>query len=224
MRELGFHLRLVHARLQKFTDPLEAFAGQVARGFDGIDLVLRLHGTQRIHQRREAMIFVQRKRLLCVAHKTAVAGFHRHVGALMFVAVEENIFQFAHQRTEDDGKFRSPFYRLDAGNPRGLFLRELMAFPNFQMLTRLADKKDFPLRGIGGIRRDEENGLLLMDAGQMKEVSVLQMPHRTIGIRRHDVVGVQHGERTWRQQFDEALAIEREQRGWQRDSFHFRAV
>ena len=56
-------------------------------------------GAQFVHQRREAMIAVQRKLPLAVPDKARIARFHRHVGALVLVAVEIDIFQLADELT-----------------------------------------------------------------------------------------------------------------------------
>ena len=59
-----------------------------------------------------------------------------------------------------------------------------------------------------------------MNTGQIKQIRVLQMAHRTVGIRGHDVVGVEHGQRARQKFCDKTLTVQREQRGRQRDSFH----
>ena len=60
-----------------------------------------------------------------------------------------------------------------------------------------------------------------MHAGEVKQIGVLEVAHRAVGVGGHDVVGVEHRERARQQALDEALAVQREQRGGQWDGFHF---
>ena len=103
---------------------------------------------------------------------------------------------------------------------RGLFLRQLVAFPDGEVFVRLAHEKNFAVVRIKRVRREQQNRFLLMHAGEIKQIGVLQVAHRAVGVRGHDVVGVQHGERARQQFFDQALAVQGEQRGREWHGFH----
>jgi hypothetical protein len=60
-----------------------------------------------------------------------------------------------------------------------------------------------------------------VDAGEVKEVSVLQMLPRAVGVGRLEVIGIQDGHRAGEQTLREALAIEREQGRGHGNWFHF---
>ena len=222
MCELGLDLGFVHAGFHEFAGASETFAGQIARGLDGVNFILGFNDAQFVHERREAMIVVQRKTFPAFFDKPRVARLHRRISALMFVGVEIDIFQLADDLPENHGEIRKPFHVLDAGNFRGRFFRELVAFPDREMFVRLAHEKDFAMVRIERVRREQQNRLLLMHAGEIKQIGILQVAHRTVGIRGHDVVRVQNGERARQQFFDETLAVQREQRGGKGNGFHFK--
>ena len=101
------------------------------------------------------MVTVQRKSFLHIADEARVARFHHHIGALMLVAVEIDIFQLADDLPENHRKFREPLHVLDAGNGRGLLLRELVTFPDGEVLVRLAHEQDFTVVRVERIRREQ---------------------------------------------------------------------
>ena len=107
-----------------------------------------------MHQRREPLVTVQGESFLTVADETCVARLDRHVGALMLISVEVKVFQFAHERVKDHRKFRKPFHILNAGDFRRLFLGQLMALPDGQMLVRLTHEKNFAMIRVESIWRE----------------------------------------------------------------------
>ena len=173
-----------------------------------------------MHERREALVAVQRKIFPAVADETRVAAPDRHVGALVLVGVEINVFHLADDLAENHRELREPFHIFDPRNRRRLRFRQLVALPDFEMLVRLAHKKNFAVVRVERVRREQQNGFLLMHAGEIKQIGVLQMAHRAVGVRGHDVVGVEQGQRARQEFFDEASAVQREQRGRNGNWFH----
>jgi inorganic pyrophosphatase/exopolyphosphatase len=98
-------------------------------------------------------------------------------------------------------------HTLDARALCGLRLREFFALPDRDQLTGLANKKHFTLFGISRIREQDKDGLLLINATEVKEIAVLYKAQRAVGIRGQDIVGVDDHHRTRRQVLIQTLAI-----------------
>jgi hypothetical protein len=108
--------------------------------------------------------------------------------------------------------------------PEAAVACSLVAHPGGQMLVGLPGEQNFAVGGIKRIRRQQQNGFLLVNAGQIKQVGVLEVAHGTVGIGGHEVVGVENCQRAGGKFLDESFAVEGEQGGWQRHDFHTRTV
>ena len=107
----------------------------------------------------------------------------------------------------------SHFTFLYSRNGGGLLLRQLVALPDGEVFAGLAHEQDFAVIGVKRIRREQQDGFLLVHAREVKQVGVLQVAHRAVGVGGHDIIGVQHRERAGRQQLDQPFAVQGKQGG-----------
>src|SRR4051812_24647504 len=110
------------------------------------------------------MIFVERIAAFDFGDEAGVASFDFNVGARMLVGIEENAFGLAHDALENALKIREPFHARDAAELLGFVFGELVAFPGFEFGFGFAQKKNFAMLLVIGVRINEENRFLLLDA------------------------------------------------------------
>lgn len=220
VREFCFDFGFVDARLEEFANAFETFSGEIASSLYGGDFRFGFHNAQAVHDARETFVTMKRKLSLAFAHESGIATFYFNAGALVFVAVEVNDISFAGDLTKERREIGKPFDIFDAGNSGGLFSGEFVAFPGRKMFIGFADEQNFAMIRIKRLRCDQQYGFFLMNAGEIKEVSVLNMAHRAVRVGGHNVVGVENGDGIREQRIDEALAIVNEQLSRQRNGFH----
>jgi hypothetical protein len=64
-----------------------------------------------------------------------------------------------------------------------------------------------------GVGKKQQDAFLLLDAREVKKIALRNADERAIGIRRGDVIGIDHHQRGRRQQGAQAVAIFGEQGG-----------
>ena len=88
-----------------------------------------------------------------------------------------------------------------------------VTLPGLEVRVGFTDEEhlaQFRVEGVGG---EHEDRLLLLDAGEVKQVRVGDRNPRTVGVRRRDVVGVDDGEGAGGQPRFEAGAVFDEKSG-----------
>ena len=97
MRKLRLDFLFTNAGPGELQDALKSFTRQFAGFAQDGDLRWRLHSPQTMQQRREPMILVQWITANRVRGKAGIAAFNFDHGALVLIAVQENVFAFADQ-------------------------------------------------------------------------------------------------------------------------------
>ena len=129
----------------------------------------------------------------------------------MLVAVQTDVRALAHQPMKQPGEFREPADALDPASLSRFIPGKFMAFPKLQLRSRLTQKKNFPMFFLVGIRIEQQNRLLLLDATEIKQIGVGRHAAAPVSIGGEDIVGIDHSKGIGRYQFREAISIRREQ-------------
>src|SRR5690606_3032559 len=119
---------------------------------------------------------------------------NRYVSAVMIVGVEINMFYVSHHHhsIKNPMEFRGPQNRLHARQLTCLRLCQLVTFPERDLIICFSKKQDLTILLIGKIGTKHQRALLLVDTRKVKEIGVLSKAHSPVGIRRHDVVGIEN--------------------------------
>lgn len=173
-----------------------------------------------MHQPGQALVAVQGILGLRIADEAFFARLDFHGGPGVLVAVEKDVLGFAHQLPEDAGEFGQPFDRFNAGNGAGFGLGVLVPLPGAGFFVRLAQEQHLAQVLAERPGRDEQDGLLLLDAREIEQVGIGHQHQRAVGVGRQDVVGIDDGERIRGQQLLEPRPIFHEQGGVDRCVSH----
>ena len=213
VRQFRLDLDLVHAGFHKFQQALEAAPREVAGVLQRGDFRLRLHHAELVHHARQPLVIMQRILPHHVRHETRLARFDFDVRALVLVRVQINVLALAHQAVEERGEFTQPMHARHAARRARLLLRQLVAFPRFEQRMQIADEEDLALLLVVRVRVEEEDALLLLEAGEVKQIRMRHEPQRAVGVGGKNVVGVHHGEGVGLQHRLQTRAVLGEQRG-----------
>ena len=71
-----------------------------------------------------------------------------------------------------------------------LCFSQLVPFPDFDKFAGFTQEENFPKFFIRMVGKQYQLGFFLINARQVKQITVLPEPHRTIGIGWHDVISV----------------------------------
>ena len=86
----------------------------------------------------------------------------------MLVGVQIGDLRLAHEAAENHRELGKPLNIIDAGNLFGLRLGVLVSLPDFQVFVRFAQEQDFAVFLLSSFRENQQNALLLLDAGEEK--------------------------------------------------------
>ena len=84
-------------------------------------------------------------------------------------------------------------------NSLRFFAGELVAFPQFILRGGFAQKKNFAMLLLIGVRIEQQDGLLLFDAGQVEQIRVGAHRQCAVGVGRENVVGIDDDQRVGKQ-------------------------
>ena len=224
VRELRLHVGLRPARLREPQHAAERLLRELARTRDDLGFALTFHEPELVHERREAAQVMHREAVPHLAHEAVVARLHLGGRALVLVRVQENVLRLAREPAKCRPEILRPLHGLDASELLRLILAQLVAFPHFVVLVRLADEEHLAQLLVVGVGENDEQRLLLLDPGEVEEIAVRAHEQRAVGVRRQDVVRVQHRDGFRRQQLRKARAVFGEELGVERFVAHGRGV
>lgn len=112
----------------------------------------------------------------------------------MLIRVQTRARAFAHELPEEPRKLIQPAHFLDPRAFPRLLLRQLVALPCRDQFARLAQEKNLAMLLIRCAGEEHEDRLLLIDAGEIEKVRILNEPDRPIRIRWQNVVRIRHRE------------------------------
>ncbi len=216
VRQFRLEFAFVHTRLELPDGAPEPLAGDFAGAPDQFDFILGLFEAQLVHQRRQAPVVVQRIGGLGFADEPGIPRLHLDHRPAMLVAVQAHLVRLAHELAEQDGKRGQPFHPVNAREGARLGFRQLVPFPGPKMFARLAQEQDLALLRIEGLGGQDQDGFLLLDAGEVKQVGVGREHLGAVGIGRQPVVGVHHRQGLLAQPRAQPVAIVPEQPGGNR--------
>ena len=150
---------------------------------------------------------MERVEALDFADETVVARLHVRGGAFVLVGVDVEILRLDREAAEQTVKFLRPFYFGDAGVLRRFVFAEFVAFPKCVLLVWLAKKKYLAHFLIVCIGEKNEQRLLLLDAGEVKQIAVCTEGIRGVRIGRENVVRIDDCDGLGREQRCEPGAV-----------------
>jgi len=157
------------------------------------------------------MVIVQWIGGLNFPNKAGFARFDDNIRALVFVGVQAGMVALAHEPVKKAMKLREPFHSFDAGDFARFFFRQFVSFPSLGQGVRLAEEQDFALILFVRVGINQENRFLLLDASEIEKVGIGAQQQDTIGVCGQDVIAVHDGQRVWKQQFLQFVAMVGEQ-------------
>ena len=197
VRKLRLDLRLGHAGLRELQHPAESLVSQCAGFADHLDFVRRFDDAQAVEQGSEPQIAMQRKARLRLADEAGVARLDIHARTAVFVGIQIRARAFAHHLPEEIGELVDPAHFLDARAFLRLLFRELVSFPNCDEVARFSDKKNLAMFLVCGVGEKQQDRLLLIHAGEVEEIGVLNEADRPVSVCRENVVRIDDGERAF---------------------------
>ena len=120
--------------------------------------------------------------LLAGLDKARISRFYHYAGSQVLVGIQVNALRQVDHRIEYQIKFREPKDGPDARSSKGLLFGVFMSFPYRDVVVGLSEKQHFPPSWIGAVWSQKQDGLLLIDAAEVKQVVILPKLHGTIRI------------------------------------------
>ncbi len=88
-----------------------------------------------------------------------------------------------------------------------LWLGQFVPFPKFVLRRRFAKEQHLPVLGFVGVGIQQQDALLLLHAGQVKQIGVGHSRQSAVGVGGRHVIGVEDNQRIGRQQCFQPRAV-----------------
>ena len=204
---LGLDLVLVFPGFDGGQRPAEHLAGNLAGLLHRLQFLGALDVAQRVEDRGEATVVVQRIVSLHPLGKADLASGQFLPEARVFGNVEIDVLRLHHHGVEDALELLVEIDVLDAGNRGGVSFGEPMAEPDDLLGRRVLDEEGFAVGGVRVPRGEQQGGLLLVNAAEIEQLGILPEGVRGVAAARVLVVRDKQCDSVFRHLADHIAAI-----------------
>ena len=190
VEEFSLELVFPNPGLEEAQHAVVAGGGDVGSHLHGFHFFGVLDGAQGHKCRRRPLVFLVGESAAQVGSKAVLAGFHGIVAANVFVAKQVGMLGMSHNLAQDAIKVAQPVNTLDSAQGTRLVFGELGTLPAGDEVVGFYQKKHLALLGLGRIRKEYENGFLLVHPAQPEDVGGLLEGEAAVGRSGVNVAGV----------------------------------